>query len=273
MTLKTGDIKEISPAELKLFQEQQSESKYVLVDVRQPEEYSKGHIPGALLLPLPELEDKLTNFPPQKSYIFYCRSGRRSKVAATLAKDMGIFEGNIYNLTGGILAYQGKTLSNWPNLKSFSPTQDFKSIVLKSIELEKGAYLFYQKVGNFSHLIGKELANFQELEKKHAYVIYSWAKKKGVELEDFEVVFSSLKGDLLEGGESLESFLQKIKNNIDRTFLLELALEIETMAYDLYRGLLFKNFEEDSKTLFLMLAEQEKVHMRIIAQQFLNKHY
>ncbi len=42
-----------------------------LLDVRQPEEYEKGHIPGAVLIPLPELEHRLGEIDPNKPVLAY----------------------------------------------------------------------------------------------------------------------------------------------------------------------------------------------------------
>ena len=61
----------------------------VILDVREQEEYDAGHIPGAVLLPYTELEAKAEEILPDKDkqILVYCRSGRRSKIAAeSLAK-------------------------------------------------------------------------------------------------------------------------------------------------------------------------------------------
>jgi rhodanese-related sulfurtransferase len=47
------------------------EGTYTLIDVRQPTEYKKEHIPGAKLLPLPQLADSLSELDPQKPTIVY----------------------------------------------------------------------------------------------------------------------------------------------------------------------------------------------------------
>ena len=61
-----------------------SEEGYVILDVRTREEYDQGHIPGAVLIPNTEIaaraEDELTD--KSQLILVYCRSGRRSKLAA-----------------------------------------------------------------------------------------------------------------------------------------------------------------------------------------------
>ena len=47
------------------------EGSYTLLDVREPEEYEQGHIPGALLIPLSELPDRLNEIDSQKPVLAY----------------------------------------------------------------------------------------------------------------------------------------------------------------------------------------------------------
>jgi len=52
--------------------------------VREQDEYDSGHIPGAILIPYTEIENKAEEMIPDKDELIlvYCRSGRRSKIAA-----------------------------------------------------------------------------------------------------------------------------------------------------------------------------------------------
>ena len=62
---------------------------YIIVDVRRQDEYDSGHIPGAILIPYTEIENKAIELLPDKDtqILVYCRSGRRSKIASeSLAK-------------------------------------------------------------------------------------------------------------------------------------------------------------------------------------------
>ena len=61
-----------------------SESGYIIIDARTQEEYDGGHIPGAILIPEYEIADRAEKELPDKdqSILVYCRSGRRSKIAA-----------------------------------------------------------------------------------------------------------------------------------------------------------------------------------------------
>lgn len=64
---------------------------FVLVDVRETDEYADGHIEGALLIPYGEIEEKAATELPDKeqTILVYCRSGRRSAIAAQTLTDLG----------------------------------------------------------------------------------------------------------------------------------------------------------------------------------------
>ena len=68
-----------------------SESSYVILDVRTEQEYAEGHIPGAILIPDYEISEKAESVLTDKDQLIlvYCRSGRRSKNAASLLEEMG----------------------------------------------------------------------------------------------------------------------------------------------------------------------------------------
>ena len=61
-----------------------SQEGYIILDTRTKEEYDESHIPGAILIPHDEILDKAETVLPDKDQLIlvYCRSGRRSKLAA-----------------------------------------------------------------------------------------------------------------------------------------------------------------------------------------------
>lgn len=60
-----------------------------LVDVRTPEEFATGHLPGALNLPVQRLSAALGALDASKPVVLYCRSGRRSAMAALAFRNAG----------------------------------------------------------------------------------------------------------------------------------------------------------------------------------------
>ena len=87
-------------------QEYKNAAGAVLLDVRTPQEYQEGHIPGSQNVPLQQL-DKVEEVTENKDTVLYvyCHSGARSRQAVSLLKHMGYT--NVHNI-GGIAAYSGK---------------------------------------------------------------------------------------------------------------------------------------------------------------------
>lgn len=80
----------------------------IIVDVRREDEYKAGHIPGAVLLTMETISaETAAKVLPDKSkmILVYCRSGRRSKIAAQTLSELGY--SNLIEF-GGILDYNGK---------------------------------------------------------------------------------------------------------------------------------------------------------------------
>ncbi len=68
-----------------------TEEGYIILDVREQDEYDAGHIPGAILIPYTQIEEKVEEVLTDKGQLIlvYCRSGRRSKIAAEALVELG----------------------------------------------------------------------------------------------------------------------------------------------------------------------------------------
>ena len=68
-----------------------TEKDYIILDVRTREEYDEKHIPGALLIPVEEIEEQAAEKLPNKDQLIlvYCRSGNRSKTASEALEKLG----------------------------------------------------------------------------------------------------------------------------------------------------------------------------------------
>lgn len=82
----------------------------VFLDIRDDGEYSGGHIPEAIHIPIKQLPERIAELNKHKEcpVITYCRSGSRSNGAGNILKKHG-FE-NVYNLNGGIAAWEKASL-------------------------------------------------------------------------------------------------------------------------------------------------------------------
>lgn len=84
------------------------ENNYPLIDVRSPEEFEEGALPGAVLIPLENTDfiERIQTFDTQQPIYLYCRSGNRSSRAAELLVRLGFTQ--VYNYTGGMEEWQEK---------------------------------------------------------------------------------------------------------------------------------------------------------------------
>uniref|UniRef100_A0A7C2WID6 Rhodanese-like domain-containing protein n=1 Tax=Thermorudis sp. TaxID=1969470 RepID=A0A7C2WID6_9BACT len=80
----------------------------LIVDVREPEEWRAGHIPGAVHVPLGELGSRLHELDAERELILVCRSGNRSARATVLLQQAGFRQ--VYNLSGGLIAWTRQRL-------------------------------------------------------------------------------------------------------------------------------------------------------------------
>ena len=77
----------------------------LLLDVRGRLEYQRRHLPGAVLLPLPELAARAAEVPRRGPVVVYCQSGVRSAQAMALLQSLGY--ANVLTLSGGLEEYPG----------------------------------------------------------------------------------------------------------------------------------------------------------------------
>ena len=107
MSYKTGEdlleeararIKEVTPADVGGMRERGEQAVYL--DVREPNEWNLGRIPGAVFLPRGQLESKIEELIPRESaVVIYCARGNRSALAADTMQQMG-YE-SVVSMSGG----------------------------------------------------------------------------------------------------------------------------------------------------------------------------
>jgi sulfur-carrier protein adenylyltransferase/sulfurtransferase len=95
-------MKEITVQELKEMQD--NNEKFQFIDVREGYEYAEANL-GAELIPLGEVPNSVDKFKRDQKVVVHCRSGKRSANAIKFLEENYQFD-NLYNLKGGILAYQ-----------------------------------------------------------------------------------------------------------------------------------------------------------------------
>lgn len=98
------DVPEVNVAEA---QQRQAQGALML-DVREPEEWASGHVPGATHIPLGELGRRLADLPRDRELLTVCARGNRSARAAELLQQAGY--GRVASVSGGIVAWAERGL-------------------------------------------------------------------------------------------------------------------------------------------------------------------
>jgi len=264
------DYKNLTPEMLKKFTNGHTESSYRLVDVRQPDEYESAHIPGARLMPLPELEAHLYELPEDQDLIFYCHSGGRSAYAAALAVEGEVTRKTVAHLAGGILAWDGKTLADFPRVEVFDSTADLPDLLMTAMDLEKGAFRFYDGFLKTAapEALRPTLAKLSKAEEMHALRVYRHLAEVDSTVAQFETLYAGLNGDILEGGQTFDELTARFSDMSGNVCLniIEIALAIELAAFDLYRTMAERVADPLAKRTFLDIAQAEKGHMRTLSR-------
>lgn len=259
----------LDPVEAKEFMAARPAGGYQLLDVRQPGEYEQEHLAGARLIPLKELPERVGELDPAQPVLVYCAIGGRSRAAAQYLNGQGFNE--IYNLSGGIKAWQGRKASGpaLQGLELLDPETDYPGGLGMGYALEEGLQRFYLRLAELAAEPGQRelLVRLAGFEDKH----------KGWLAEEYEKVrqadrglppLASGKGDIMEGGGSVSEFLARVRREeLDLEAIFDLAMGFETQALDLYGRLAAQAARPEVRTLFLKLVDEEKLHLGYLAKE------
>ena len=265
ITCAVDKIRGLTADEIKAILDKDKRGEFLLLDVRQPEEYEAGHIPGATLIPLGELEARQGELDRNKKIITYCRSGCRSMAAAIALYGLG-FEG-VQNLDGGILDWPYETITGIPERRTDLVTEaaDTRDVIMLAIKLEKGSRDFYlvardkvkspQVKETFQTLANAENSHMQRLYER---IIDIFGKEALPPLDRLE---QELKVEHMEGGIEVSLALARIDEKFtDETEALEIAVEKEYMSYDFYKRTSTLVRSTEAKALLHELALEERKH-------------
>jgi sulfur-carrier protein adenylyltransferase/sulfurtransferase len=190
--------------------------------------------------------------------------GGRSRAAAQFLAGQGFEE--VYNLSGGIAAWQG--------LKAFGPAETGmitlkgdespQEVIVLSYGMEQGLADFYARVLGMTQdsavqkIIGK-LVQIEEKHKDRLFALYQALEPTTQERTLFE---ERIVSGVMEGGFTGEEFLEKNKPLLDTVEdLLSLAMMLEAQALDLYTRYAQKLEDARSRSVLHDIAEEEKGHL------------
>jgi len=242
-----------------------------ILDVRQPSEYEKKHIPGAVLIPLSELSDRLDELNPDKPTLVYCAIGGRSRVAAQMLAGKGFKK--VINVSGGIKAWESEIAVGDQDLgvDLFSDKEEPAQVLKAAYSLEQGLRDFYLTLGTqtTNPKVKDLFAKLSEIELNHqksifqAYLNIS-EEAATISQKDFE---GMVEVKALEGGLSTQQYLELFSPDLDKeTDVISLAMSIEAQALDLYQRVTLRIDNPDSKQVIQKIANEEKAHLESLGK-------
>jgi sulfur-carrier protein adenylyltransferase/sulfurtransferase len=244
------------------------EGSYTLLDVRQPAEYEQERIPGAKLIPLPELPGRVSELDPEKPLITYCAIGGRSRAAAQYLSGQG-FQA-VYNLKGGIAAWQGGKAGGPAEMGMAYLTgrESVKEVVALAYAMEQGLAEFYRTVSMETQdkKTGEVLLKLAGIEEKHQEKLSQLYLTLDPSTDREELETGVVPG-LMEGGFTTAEFLDQHRSMLDTPIhVLSLAMMLETQAFDLYMRYAQKAADQESKSILQDIGEEEKAHLAALGR-------
>lgn len=246
--------------------------EYNLVDVRQPVEYEKGHLPGARLLPVGQIADRIEELEPDRTTIVYCAAGVRSRAAASILERAGFRE--VHSMEGGMNAWQGLVAEGFPDagISWFAEAHTRCELTALAWLLEDGTGIFYRETARVlkepeAVKLFTELAGAEDRHKDILSALYRELTGAVGEVA-LPSGFGSFPGEkIMEGGMSLDEALSWTQGRPPRE-TLELSISLETGSYDRYLVMQERVMDDYSRRLFKTLASEEKRHLAMITAEF-----
>jgi rubrerythrin len=235
----------ISPEEVRDYIKDKKPDEYCLLDVRQPAEYERGHLPGA-----------------------YCSSGNRSRSATGILMGAGIK--TVLNMDGGISRYNGIIAGGPPEAGMFCFPESLTPDELVAVAwfLENGTIQFLDGVqaGEFTSVV-KDLITAKRSHKNKFEKLYSDLTGKDPSPDFPRSVLNVPSDDIMVGCVKVSSALTWVKGK-GISEVLELLISLEANTYDLYLKLGRSVKADEARRLFHLLSAEEQEYIDQIASAF-----
>ena len=266
-------VKSIDAVEAKQYLNRMSGDAFTLLDVRQPGEYDAEHLPGAKLIPLPELGARLAELDADKPTVVYCAIGGRSRVGAQVLAAKGFKE--VMNLSGGIKAWNSQKAVGPEDLglSLFSGRESPQETLMAAYSLEEGLREFYLSMAaqvkdeNARRLFGK-LSGIEVKHQDRIFNEYLRISGAAVTREEFA---EKVVAPAMEGGLTTEEYLRLYQPDLEvAAEVISLAMAIEAQALDLYQRAADRAKTDESKNVLAQIANEERAHIEQLASLFAN---
>jgi sulfur-carrier protein adenylyltransferase/sulfurtransferase len=267
-------VKSIDAVEAKQYLQRTAGDAFTLLDVRQPGEYEAEHLPGAKLIPLPELSARLEELDADKPTVVYCAIGGRSRIAAQVLAAKGFKE--VMNLSGGIKAWNSQKAVGPEDLglNLFSGKESPQETLLAAYSLEEGLREFYVsmavqvKADKARRLFDKLSA----IEVKHQDRIFNEYRRLSGTTVNREEFVAKLVVPAMEGGLTTQDYLRLYQPDLEvPEEVVSLAMAIEAQALDLYQRAADRAVNDESKSMLTQIADEERAHLEQLGALFENR--
>ena len=257
-------VKSINVDQAREFMEKRPPDELSFLDVRQPNEYEAGHIPGAKLIPLPDIMSRLGEIDSNKTTVVYCAVGGRSRIAAQMMAAQNFSD--VYNLSGGFKAWKGEAAfgAEEKGLELFTGNESVEETLVVAYSLEEGLRNFYVEMqsrvkNSDAENLFKKLSEIETKHQKRILEEYSKITEKSITREEFE---KSVVVKALEGGLTTEEYANLFHPDWESvTDIIEVAMSIEAQALDLYLRASDRCGNSQSQRVLRQIADEERTHL------------
>jgi len=264
-------VKSIDAVEARQYVQRMAGDAFTLLDVRQPGEYEAEHLPGAKLIPLPELGSRLPELDPDRPTVVYCAIGGRSRVAAQVLAAKGFRE--VLNLSGGIKAWNSQKAVGPEDLglQLFSGNESPEETLMTAYSLEEGLREFYLSM---AAQVKTESARrlFDQLsgiEVKHQDRIFNEYRRISASAPTREEFVQKVVASGMEGGLTTQDYLRLYQPDLEvPEEVVSLAMAIEAQALDLYQRAADRAGTMESKNVLMQIANEERTHLEQLGALF-----
>jgi rubrerythrin len=177
----------------------------------------------------------------------------------------------VYNLAGGIKAWQGGVTSGPPEMGMGLITGEETGAQMLAIiySMEEGMRSLFERLSK--RVSDEEAADLfrtlSELEVHHKKMIFDLYKAHGGEIETTEAMDREASGDVIEGGLNVDEIAAAFRPETSAVEdVLSFAMMLETQALDLFLRYLQRSTDFDTKAVLMELAEQEKSHLKYLGE-------
>ena len=260
--------------EVQSFIREHSEGEYMLLDVRQPGEYALAHLPGARLIPLPQLADSLEELDAAKPIIVYCAVGGRSRMATQLLTNLGFRD--VFHLQGGIQAWEDRTATGPRefHLDFIKGNESPEEIILLAYRMEEGLKKFHEaiKAKSDDPALSALLAGLIKAEESHEKTLLELLEslaflERETPPDQISEFSDGFQPRLMEGGIDMNAFMEQNQPFLnDVSGYLDLAMMIETQALDLYLRMAADSRNEQTRKILHRIGNEEKAHLALLGK-------